>query len=262
MGNGFLPRRVVPLLIAAILMLPPATAGPAPALAQDTGGDPEAVALLETAAAAMSALESFHFRLTTQDGTTTIFEGVELESVEGAVQRPESFTATVNAVVAVVPVSLEVVGIGDTIWVQDPLSGDGSYREIGVASGLADILNPDRIFLRALRLVENPTIAGEDEVDGIATTVIEGEFVPARALELVGTPVATPDPAEMEEEAGIGLNLDDPLFTQLWIDGEGRVVQLAFQGALTTAEDPGIIRVLRLSEFDQPIEITPPASSG
>lgn len=256
MGDGFRSRRVVPLLIAAIL-LPLATVRPAPAFSQETG-DPEAVALLEGAAAAMSRLASFRFRLTTQDGTTTIFDAVELESVEGAVQRPDSFTATVNAQVAIVPISLEVVGIGDTIWVQDPLAGDGSYQQIPVESGLADLLNPDRIFLEAIRLVENPVIAGEDEVDGVAATVVEGEFRPVRALELVGTPVPTPDAADLEE-AGFGLNLDTPLFTQIWVDAEGRVIQLAFQGPLTTAEEPGIIRVLRLSDFDEPVEITPPA---
>ena len=251
---GFLPRPVLPILTVAIV-LPLAIARPAPA--QETG-DPDAVALLERAAEAMSQVEHFRFRLTTLDGTTTIFEGVELESVEGAVERPDRFAATINARLAFATLSLHVVGVGDTIWVQDPLSAEGGYQQIPVTSGLADILNPDRLFLEALRLIEEPVIAGEDEVDGVRATVIEGEFTPLRALELVGTPVPTPDAEDMEE-AGIGLILDEPLFTQIWIDEEGRVIQMAFQGRLTTAEDPGIIRVLRLSDFDQPVEITPPA---
>ena len=251
---GFFPRRFLPILTAAFL-LPLAVVHPTPA--QETG-DPDAVALLERAAEAMSQVEQFRFRLTTLDGTTTILEGVELESVDGAVQRPDRFAAAVNAQVAFVSLSLQVIGVGDTIWVQDPLSAEGGYRQIPVTSGLADLLNPDRLFLEALMLIEEPVIAGEDEIDGVAATVIEGEFTPLRALELVGTPVPTPDAEDMEA-AGTGLVLDEPLFTQIWVDEEGRVIQMAFQGRLTTAEDPGIIRVLRLSDFDQPVEITPPA---
>jgi hypothetical protein len=227
-----------------------------PAMAQDSGGDPEAVALLQSAAETMKSVQSFRFRLVTLEGVTTILEGIELVSIEGAVLRPDRFRATINATVAVVPVSLDVVGIGDTLWVQDPLSAEGGYRQFPVESGLADVLNPDRLFLEAIGLVEGPTIAGDDEVDGVKATVVEGEFRPLRALELVGTPVSTPS---AEDQAEAGLVLNEPLFVQIWIDESNRVIQMAFQGRLLAAEEPKIIRVLRLTDFDQPIEIVPPA---
>ena len=223
---------------------------------QDEQGDPEAVALLEAAAETMRQVQSFRFRLTTENGVTTILEQVELESVEGAVQRPDRFQATVAAKLAIVSVALEVVGIGETLWVQDPLSATGEFSEVGLGSGLAEVLNPDRLFVAAVGLIEKPTIAGEAEVDGVKATVVEGEFRPLRALELAGTPVPTPSAADRAE---IGLILNEPLFVQLWIDESNRVIQMAFAGRLLAAEDPDIVRVLRLSEFDAPIEIEPPA---
>jgi hypothetical protein len=217
---------------------------------------PEAVALLERAAAAMAQLRSFRFRLTTERGATTIFEAVELVSVEGGVERPDRFQATINARLAFASLSLDVVGVGETVWIEDPLSAAGGYQEVSVETGLADLLNPDRLLLQAVGLIEQSTIAGEDTLDGVTATVVEGDFRPLRALELAGTPVATPT---AEEQAEVGLVLDEPLFAQLWIEhGTDRVLQLALQGRLTTLEDPEIIRVLRLFDFDLPLDIQPP----
>jgi hypothetical protein len=234
------------------------TAGPGRidrAAGQEDGADPEAVALLEAAVTAMAQVQSFRFRLTTEDGVTTILDFVELESIEGGVQRPDRFQATINASAATISVSLDVVGIGETVWVENPVSAEGGYEEFSVDSGLADLLNPDRLLLRAVGLIERPTIAGEDSVDGVAATVVEGEFRPLDALQIAGTPVATPSE---DEQAEVGLVLDEPLFVQVWIDESNRVIQMAFQGRLMTLEDPGIIRVLRLFDFDQPIDIQPP----
>ena len=218
--------------------------------------DPEAVAVLERAAAAMALLQSFRFRLTTERGATTILEAVELVSVEGGVERPDRFQATINARLAFATISLDVVGVGETVWIEDPLSAEGGYQQVSVETGLADLLNPDRLLLQAVGLIEQPTIAGEDTLDGVTATVVEGDFRPLRALELAGTPVPTPT---AEEQAEVGLVLDEPLFAQLWIEvGSDRVIQLAFQGRLTSLEDPGIIRVLRLFDFDQPLDIQPP----
>jgi hypothetical protein len=243
------------LAFLAVLLLPLAFVRPA--ATQDDGGDPEATALLEQAAAAMAQVQSFRFRLTTENGVTTIFDQIELESVEGVVQRPDRFMATVTAKVAFVSVGLDVIGIGDTLWIQDPLSQSGEFSEVGLGSGVAELINPDRLFVAAVDLVENPAIVGEVEVDGVKATVVEGDFRPLRALELAGTPIPTPS---AEDQAEVGLVLDEPLFTQIWIDEQGRVIQMAFAGRLMVGEDPEIIRVLRLSNFDEPVTIEAPAT--
>src|SRR5688572_19336257 len=67
------------------------------AIAQD-----EARALLDKAAQAMTEVTSFKFLMRNEDGTTMLINMVELEAIEGAVQRPDSFQATASAKVAIV----------------------------------------------------------------------------------------------------------------------------------------------------------------
>jgi lipoprotein LprA len=211
--------------------------------------DDEARALLEEAAQTMAEVPSFHFELVTEGGVTTILEEFEIEAVEGNVQRPDRFQATVTAALGgFVRLDVHVVGIGDRVWLTDPMSNEGRLIEISVSGTegepLIDLLNPDRLLLQAVELVEEPKIAGTEEIDGVETTKIEGTFDPS------GFDVGTPAP--------VMLNLD-PKPVTIWIDDEGRVIQLQVEGPLTEAEDADIVRTLRLSDFGAEIEITPPA---
>ncbi|MGH2535548.1 MAG: LppX_LprAFG lipoprotein [Thermomicrobiales bacterium] len=234
----------VALLIVALI------AGGLPVARGVTAQDDDARAVLTNAAQAMADVSSFHFELTTEGGTTTILEEFELGAVVGDVVRPDRFQAEVTASFSFVSLDLDVVGIGDRLWVTDPMSSDGGLIEISLTDSegepLIDLLNPDRLLLQAVEMIQNPTIAGTEEIDGVETTRIEGAFDPSTL------DIATPVP-EM-------LNLN-PKPVVIWIDGEGRVVRLRLEGPLTDAEDPGIVRTLNLSDFDAEIEITPPAGA-
>ena len=228
--------------------------------------DAEAREILTGAATAMAGVQSFQFSLTTEAGQTIIMDTLELKDVTGAVQRPDRFRATASASVAILDVEVEVVGIGTQIWVKNPLgaaAGGEEYIEVDLSEGgmeqaLAELVNPDRILLRAVDLLQNPTVRGTDEIDGVETTVIEGTFDPSAAIGLVpGTPAAVAD-AATQVAVETGLELAGPVPTLIWVDGDGLVRRIRVEGPILTSEETDVVRRLDLFGYNEPVEIEAP----
>ena len=242
-------RGTVGALLVLLLVAP--LASPVRSSAAD---EADAAALLERTARSMADLKSFHFRLTTPRGKTLFMENLELAGLEGDVQRPDRFRATATVKAAIVELTVKVVGVGTRLWVTDPTAADERYVEIdlaqaagGDAAALTDLLNPDRILLAAVERIEEPEVVGEDAIDGVETTVVQGLFDPAR-LEALATPVPV-----LRSDSG------EPMPVAIWIDADGRVRRLELDGPLTEAEAGNVTRRLELSAFDEPVEIEPPA---
>lgn len=250
----------VVVIVQGIVVHGRASAGPA---AQE---DAEARAILEGAAAAMAEVQSFQFRLSTEQGQTVIMDTLELKGVVGAVQRPDRFQATVSASVAILDVDVEVVGIGTRVWVKNPVSGatggeeyiEVDLSEVGAEQALAELANPDRILLRAVDYLENPVVRGVDEIDGVTTTVIEGTFDPNDAFGLTsGTPEAV-EAAATEAASEAGLELAGPVPTLIWVDGDGLVRRIRVEGPVLTSESSDVVRRLDLFAYNEPVEIVAP----
>lgn len=239
------------ILCCLLLSVVASSAWGAPTAAQST----DAAELLRRSAETMAGLASFHFELTTPRGETLFMENFELAGLEGDVQRPDRFQASATAKAAIIELTVQVVGVGTRLWVTDPLSQEERFVEFstdevtgGEGAALVDLLNPDRVLLRAVELIDQPIVAGEDEIDGVATTRIEGTFDLAR-VQQDGTPVP-------------GLATAGPLPVAIWLDETGRVRRLQLLGPLTDAESPDVLRQLDLSAFDEPVDIQPPDESG
>ena len=229
-----------------------ASAG-ASAFAQE---DQDATALLDASAATMLELNTFHFVVSTPEGTTTFLDAVELVDIQGDVVRPNSFRAEFRIALAFVKLSLEAIGIGSNIWVSDPLSGDGSF--IKVSDGSSEnlpptiLLNPDELIAAALELVQEPVVAGTESIDGTETTRVNGTFDPAQLIDF-GTPVAD----ELLTNVG-------PLDISFWIDDQDRIIRLEIAGPFLPGEtaDAAIVRRIDLSKFNEIVVVEAPATGG
>ncbi len=238
--------RIVPIIVLSVTC----AMSLAPVIGKAAQESNEAAAHLQRAADAMATLNAFHFELSTVEGKTQFMENLELSGLEGDVQRPDRFQASVTAKAAIIELTVKVVGIGDEVWVTDPMSSEERWiaLDVGDATGsdrpLTDLLNPDRILLEAVNLIEAPTVAGEEEIDGTNTTQIDG-MVDLSRLQQAGTPAATVAAGQL-------------IPVSIWIDDEGLVRRLEIEGALTAAETPDVVRRLDLSGFDQEITIEAP----
>ena len=241
-----------------------AVVGTAPLMRRVAAQDQDVNALLQESAAVMGALESFQFELSTVNGTSTILDNLELKKVSGKVRRPDSFSADVTAGLAVIDLTVQVVGIGQRLWVTNPLDDEGRFTELALgddasgAGSLAALINPDRVFLTAVGLVENAAIDGGEKIDGVETTVVTGEFDAGR-LTSFGTPTAGEDGGLDDTGFPAELILERMPIT-IWIDDAKRVVRLEIEGQLTASESTDVIRGIDFYDFDEPVEIPEPTN--
>jgi hypothetical protein len=219
----------------------------------------DASALLQQAAATMATVQSFQFELSTVQGESTILQNLELVGVEGAVQRPDRFEATITAKIAIVEIDVDVIGIGSKIWVTDPMSNDHKYIEVSdevedagsQSDVLSALLNPDRLLLAAVGQIKDATIDGDEKIDGIQTTRIVG-IVDLAKLEQFAT--ATPDIPS-------GFLILGEMPVTVWLDEAGHVISLELEGPLTEDESPDVVRRLDLYDFDEPVTIDEPPAA-
>jgi hypothetical protein len=207
----------------------------------------------------MLALNSFHFKLVTTDGKTVFQDAFELKVVEGDVVRPANFQAALDVKLAIVDLTLEVVSVDGSIWVKNPIGGDDSF--IQVVGGDSEFqlppmefLNPDSLVQEALKYLDNPQIAGTEELDGQEMTVLTGTFDPAELM-TSGTP-STGD--QMISAA------TEPLDVKMLIDDQDRLVQIDFVGPLFSFEEGSgrLVRRVTFSNFDAEMSIEPPAQAS
>lgn len=227
-----------------------------PSLGATANAQDDAEAQIEQTADAMLALKSFHFELKTTAGTTQFEDVFELRSVSGDVVRPSSFQATVEVKLAIVSLTLEVIGIDGNIWVKNPIGGDDSF--IQLTGGDSDtqlppiiLVNPDQLVSEALQYLDNPEIAGTEEIDGQQMTVVTGTFDPSTLLG-GGTPI--PELGNFDPSS-------KPLDVKAWIDDQNRLVRIDFTGPLFSFEEGTgrLVRSITFSNFDAGITISQPA---
>jgi hypothetical protein len=219
----------------------------------------DAQALLTEAANNVAALETFAFALTTQNGETQFIEGITLQSVTGAVKRPDSFMAEAEVDLMLAKITIKMLSVGGRLWFTNPMSDSEEYQEIDL-SGMGEtdptvLINPDRLILPALQTVVDPVIAGTESLDGVETTRIEGTVDLSQVVNGAATP-----------EAGAALESDDSPFTlpasmpfAAWIDGEKLVRRVELTGTIIRGEASDIVRRVDLSAFNEPVDIQPPS---
>jgi hypothetical protein len=218
--------------------------------------DEEATQLLDTAAAAMAQISSFHFEMETVDGKSMILDNLELNRVVGDVLRPDSFQATLTAKLAIIEVNVDVVSVGGAVWVTDPTKPGTAWQQVATGgersegAAFTDIINPDRLFLAAVNLIDDPVIDGTETIEDQECTVITGSFDPKRLRELA-SPVAG-------EEGTPSILLEEPVYLSTWVAGDGRVLRIEEEGPLTESDSNDVIRAITFSAFDEPVEIVAP----
>lgn len=213
-------------------------------------GDADAVALLQRASEALAALETFGFELETTRGSSTILEGFELKGVEGVVLRPVSIEAEITMGLPIGNVTITAVGIDGEFWVQDPFR-EGEWIALGGDPQIQSMINPDAIITSAVRLVQDAQITGTEKVDGVETTVVEG------TLDFFSQAQSVVNPADGSAPLAQYL-AEGPRDITFWIDDENRVVEMEIRGPIFVTESDDVVRVIRLFDFNEPVQIEVP----
>lgn len=208
-------------------------------------GDADALEVLRSAGTEVLELDTFTFSMETINGSSTIFPGVELISVEGAVERPMDVSATLTVSAFTQTMIASAVVVDGDVYVQNPLSG-GAWENMGSAPEIATMINPDWLLLAALNLIQDASVTNER--DGV--TLVEGYINLSDSI----TDVAEQDLQELEQFLATG-----PVDVAFWIDENSLIHQAELYGPIFANESPDVEKRIELSGFNEPVDIEPPS---
>lgn len=238
------------LVGAAVLALPARAAiaqtpeGATPA--SDAEGDPDAVALLTDAAAALAAAKTFGFELSVTKGSMTFMEGFELNGVTGVVRRPADFQADVDVGVPFGSITLTAVGLNGTFWIQDPLN-DGEWITVEGQADLLNQVNPDMLLQQSIRFLHNAKIDGTDSIDDQDVTIVSGTVNLDAVYAQAG--------ANSDLEGIVEKGDKDVTFA---INEAKLPVRVTLAGKIFSTESDDVERQIDLTDYDKPVEIEQP----
>lgn len=219
-------RRGVLLAVVSLLAL----------VASCSGGTelPPAQRLLTQAAQAMRQVDTVRFELTIKGGGTVA--GVPIRGAQGVLTQQGNAKGSVRLDRGGQLVELRFVLLGDTVYLQGPTGGFQKYPA-AFATAIYDpsvILDPQSGVAALLAQATSATTEAREEVNGVEAYRVQDTF-PGSVL--------------------------DGLIPDLSSDTEGTVWIAVESNRLVKARFPlpgGGTAVVRLSEFNAPVEITPP----
>ena len=201
---------------------------------------PDARSLLEESGQAMALLESFRFDMGHRSGGTPIADGLVVKGVVGDVVKPDKLMLSWKGTFQAFFVRAQVIALEGETYMTDPITGrwgllSGDVNPLGFfepASGIASIMSG----------LTGVSMMGLETLGDVETYLIKGE-VPSRSLApLLGT--VAPD-----------LLVD----TEAWIGVEDMYLhQVVFRGRVTPDDADDIIRTVKLSNFNAPVDIKAP----
>ena len=188
---------------------------------------------LEEAAARIGRVMSLDFTLSHEQGVTPLVTGIVLQQAEGTVEGPDRAAVDVEALVALVNpyIEMSIVIEGESATMSDPISGNPvpvatselpfNLRDLGsTLSGL-------------LKAIEEPMHAGDETLDGVASTVISGSISGAAIQPLI--PGA---------EAGLQQEIE------VWVGDDDLPRRVRISGQLLSNDAEQVVRVLSFRNFD------------
>lgn len=212
---------------------------------------PDPKALLAETAATARELESMRFAVTHETGSIFISAAnAKATEAKGAWARTQGADLSIDAYLVAGPdadlesgtyIQLNMLVTPDSYFITDPLSGVWTKRPLdSVPVPIDQIAN---IVGDMLETVEDPQLAGQESLDGVATYRITGR-APATVMEwLLITGVE-------------GQYVD----IEVWTDTEEKVLQkVRLSGPISEFDDPDTVRMITLSDVNGSVSIEPPA---
>lgn len=196
-----------------------------------------AAEVIANACEKLEALSTFHFNLEQEGGGTPIAMGLEMTAASGDVARPDRLKVRVSAGF----LEVQVITVGEDTFMTNPLTGE--WEPLPNDFSAVKLFDPDTGIKAIMGKISGAMKLSEDRVAGVVCYHIRGTLDS-------GDLIAISCGAAIE-----GVSID----TELWIGKEDFLLhQIKLEGQITEEEKPGIVRILSISDFDQPVTIELP----
>jgi hypothetical protein len=200
---------------------------------------PPAGDIITKSVAAMRDITSLHFLLDTNK-LETYPKGLFLVHAEGDAAKPDKLRATAKALLLGSAIEVQVVGLGTEQYMTDPASG--RWQRMPPSFNVLAAFDPSKGIADILANAKDPQNDGTESVDGVACYRVKTTLSPD-ALKALSTEV----------------NATAPLPARLWIStADSRLVQVELSGPLMNGEPGNIVRTVKFSQFNAPVDIQKP----
>ena len=235
----------------------PAAAAPAPAASDATPlpsptptPPPDPAAILAETGANLRQAQSFSFDVNHEAGSIYV-SSVQAKAVTavGGWDSAQGAQMTIDAYLVSGPdadtgdgtyVELRMAVTPDSYFLTDPLSGYWTKRPLANIS--IPIAELNSIIADAVDAIANPTLAGEEEIDGQRAYKITGD-APATVMAWL---------LLFPEE---GQRVD----VELWTDAEAKILrQVRISGAIGQYDDADTVRQVLITDYNAPVDIETP----
>ena len=198
-------------------------------------------AILDMCGAAMAALNSFRFHIGhDDDGGTPLPQGMTLREASGGVVNPDRLALEFSGVSGSFSVKGSLIAIGEDVYMTNPLSGE--WHAVSSAISPLEFFDPTQGIAGILAQVRDATLISRD-ADAYR---IGGKLSATALAPLFGDTAG-------DSDVDVVLEIDSTRFY---------LTQARLEGRVTPTEAPGLVRLITLSEFDEPIEIALPDAGG
>lgn len=199
---------------------------------------PDAGALLASAATRMEGVDRFHYVLEHEHGATTTALGFQILHAEGDVDGPERVQAAIKGLFGTVGIETGVVILDGQSWFQNPLTRRWEPQQLSIR----EIFDARSGVVAMIRAARSPRVTGTERLAGVGVHRVEAVLA-AEALTLL--PGALERGREVRAVAWIGVQ-------------DSLVYRVELRGPVATGEADGIVRRLTLSKFGEAVAIVPP----
>ena len=201
--------------------------------------DPKTV--LDDASANMKKIAGFHFVYEVhKPGNAQPGAGLEIARITGDVNFAGDMEAAIDVTQSGIPLSLQFVQIGETQYIQNPLTK--KWQEVAVADSPVGSLNLNAGTIQILDQLADTSYVGEESKGGVQTYHIAGTAAAADVAAIAGA-----------------VSTSEPFPTDVWVGvSDSLVYEVDIHGPATASEDPDIWRSIILSNLDTSVDITAP----
>ena len=205
---------------------------------------PSPFQVMARSSAKMVNLTSASFSLTDEGATSARFFGLKFQSMNGQVGIPDSFKVSVEATSLLGFININIVAVGQTVFMSDIID-ENKWNPIPIEALPFNFANLGRTLSDIIPSIENPTFNGIERVGGEASWRIRGT-VPSESL---GTLLLGVDPGHQVD-------------LEVWIGQEQELLRkIRIEGQIYSGDGSDVVRVLKISDFDKPVDIVLPSRS-
>ncbi len=231
--------KILTLMLSLIILVAMVTGCTGPAVTP-TEISLTALEIIDKSSEKIQGINSFHFVLDHVGGGTPIAAGLEMDKAVGDVARPDRLKMTVSGTITGLFLEVQMISVGEVTYMTNPFTGQ--WELLPTEFRALSVFDPNTGVAAIMRGIADLTKLSDEEVDGVLCyrlggSIDSGDLRPITGSSVEGVAVAT----------------------EVWIGKEDFLVRLIkLEGKITEAEVLGIVRALKLSNFNEEVSIELP----